>query len=458
MAVMVVFNGVFAGYEIALAAVTVARLQVLGRENRRGAKAALYMKENMEASLAAVQVAITLFGALAAAIGGAGATEGIKPFFGSLGFSPTTAGILAITCVVIPLTMLTIIFGELVPKVFSLRNKEWVCLRLSPIMRWFCFSVWPIVWLFEGAVMGLIAWSERRWRPRMDANIKREAAELQELRAYAAYARASRVIGEREERIILGAARLSSLTVREIMLPAEHVCMLDANASLGDNLITAHLEMHTRFPVTERAGDPQAIVGYVNFKDLVALMRLSAPHKASLRAILRPAPSLNPDMVLTTCIERMIREHTHIALIRESVDREAIEKDPTGKIVGLVTLEDIIEELVGDIQDEYDRLPLHIVPSGWAWIVGGGLPIAKLKETAGIDLSADLPPKSSADAIRTISDWIVGHSPETIRGGDTIERGNLRIIIRKVRRHKVLEAQITSTRSNRDAQSDPPTT
>ena len=81
MAVMVLFNGVFAGYEIALAAVTIARLQVLARENRRGAKAALFMKQNMEASLAAMQVAMTLLGASAAAIGGVGAAETIKPFF-----------------------------------------------------------------------------------------------------------------------------------------------------------------------------------------------------------------------------------------------------------------------------------------------------------------------------------------------------------------------------------------
>ena len=78
MGVMVLFNGVFAGYEIALASVTIARLQVLVRENRAGAKAALYMKQNMEASLAAVQVAITLLGASAAAIGGAGAAESIQ--------------------------------------------------------------------------------------------------------------------------------------------------------------------------------------------------------------------------------------------------------------------------------------------------------------------------------------------------------------------------------------------
>ncbi len=433
MAIMVLFNGVFAGYEIALTAVTIARLQVLARENRAGAKAAIYMKENMEASLAAVQVAITFLGALAAAIGGAGAAEGIKAYLQeSLAVSSATSTALALALVVIPLTFLTIMFGELIPKVFSLRNKEWVCLRLSPLMRWFCFSVWPAVWLFEGGVMRLMAWSERRWRPKMDSSIKREAIELLELRAHAAYARASRVIGEREERIILGAARLSSLTVREIMLPAEHVSMLGINNTLGESLVTAHLEMHTRFPVAERPDDPQTIMGYVNYKDLVALMRLSQPHDASLRAILRPMPSLDADLALTVCLERLIREHTHIALVCNA----------DGKVVGLITLEDILEELVGDIQDEYDRLPVHAVPSGWAWVVGGGLSLGRLEELTGINLAADPPNVTTDGGIRNVSDWILGHLDGSVHGGDIVERNGVRIVVRKVRRQKVLEAQV----------------
>jgi putative hemolysin len=345
---------------------------------------------------------------------------------------------MAIGLVVVPLTCLTITFGELLPKVFSLRNKEWVCLRLSPLMRWFCFSVWPAVWLFEGIVKNLIAWSERRWRPRMDPTAKREAMELQELRAHASYARASRVIGEREEAIILGAARLSSWTVREIMLPAEHISMLDVNSPLSDCLVTAHLEMHTRFPVAERPNDPQSIVGYVIFKDLVALMRLSQPHNASLRAILRPMPSLSAELTLTTCLERLIREHTHIALIR----------DRSNKVLGLITLEDILEELVGDIQDEYDRLPVHAVPSGWAWVVGGGLPLPRLKQLADIDLAADQPAISPDGGVRNVSDWILGHLNHSVHGGDILERNGVRVVVRKVRRHKVLEAQIARDNPN----------
>ena len=161
MAAMVLFNGLFAGYEIALAAVTVARLQVLVRENRAGAKAALYMKQNIEGSLAAMQVAVTLLAAIAAAIGGEGAAQNIEPYLhGRLGLSPAVAMVLAIAVIVLPLTFFTIIFGELMPKVFSLRNKEWVCLRLSPLMRWFCFSVWPAVWLFETCVSTMLAWSD----------------------------------------------------------------------------------------------------------------------------------------------------------------------------------------------------------------------------------------------------------------------------------------------------------
>ena len=208
--------------------------------------------------------------------------------------------------------------------------------------------------------------------------------------------------------------------------------MLDVNASLGDNLVTAHLDMHTRFPVAERHGDPESILGYVNFKDLVALLKLSQPHEPSLRSILRPLPSLRDDMLLAACLERLIHAHTHIALVRNTA----------GKIVGLMTLEDVLEELVGEIQDEYDRLPVHAMPSGWAWVVGGGLSLDRLKELTGIDLAADPPKTLPAEGLGTVSDWVVGHTQGHFHSGDIFDRGGVRVVIRKVRRQKVFEAQI----------------
>lgn len=429
MLAMIAINGLLAGYEIALASVTIGRLQVLAAEGKRGAKAALYMKQNMEASLAAVQIGITLAGAIAAAVGGVGAKGAIAPALQrALGLPGAYANMFAIAFVIIPLTILTILFGELLPKVFTLRNKEWVCLVLSPAMRVFSLLVRPGVWFFEGLVMTVVRWLEVWWRRKVGRSWD-DATQLQELRACAAWARLSRLIGHRQERIILGAADLSTRAVREVMIPANHIKMLNLADSLMQSLILAHQDMHTRFPVTKTPGDPQGIVGYVTFKDLVAYMKLE-PQRPSLEAITRPIVSLPEETPLAACLEQLIKDYQHIALVMDS----------SGMVVGMITLEDMLEELVGEIEDEYDRLPSHTVPVGGAWVVGGGIGLDRLKEVTGIDLTTDLPPNGA----RNLSEWIIGHTGCLPQGGQELQRAGRRFLIRKVRRQKVLEAQISS--------------
>lgn len=427
IAAMVLLNGLFAAFEIALASASLARLQMLAAEGRWGARSAARMKNSMEASLAVVQLGITLVGVIAAATGGAEAQEDFAASLARFGFSDRTAEILALAIVVVALTIVTIVIGELIPKVFALRNKEWVCLRLSPLMLGFSFVVWPVVWMLETVVRASVALGERFFF-RNDDQSQYEASHLQELRATASLARASRLIGAQEERIILSAARLSSRPVVEIALPAEHISLLNVNNSLADCLIAAHLDMHTRFPVTQRDGDPQAIIGYVNFKDIVAQLRL-APRNPSLSAILRPIPLFQATVPIAHVLETMMREHTHIALVRAD----------EGKIVGLVTLEDILEELVGEIEDEHDRLPAHVATSEAGWVVGGGIGLARLREVTGIDLEKDPPPNQA----RTLNQWMIGHLGRPVRGGDVLERGGFRLLVRKIRRQGVLEAQIS---------------
>lgn len=427
MVAMVAFNSVFAAYEIALASITLSRLHALVGTKARGAAAALYMKENMEGSLAGLQLGITLVGAVAAATGGAGAEENLAPSFqGVFGLSSGVAEVLAIAAVVAPLTVVTIIFGELIPKVFALRNAEWVCLRLSPPMQWFVFAVWPVVWALEGVVTGLMSFGEKHLKGRLDAD-KSEASELHELRASVALARTSRLIGPHEEQIILAAAALSQRPIREVMLPADFISMLDVDVSVADAMISAHLDMHTRFPVTERPGDPQGIIGYVNFKDIVALLRLS-PSDPSVRGIVRDIPSLPAGSPVASCLERLIRERTHIAIVRDDAD----------VVIGMVTLEDIIEELVGEIEDEFDSLPIHVVRAGVGWVVGGGASPDKLRAETGLELPA-VPGEAP---VRHLSDWVVRTLSQPLRGGEVIEREGIRVAVRKVRRQMVQEAQV----------------
>ena len=178
---MVFVNAIFAAYEIALASVTVARLQLLSDHRRPGATAALYMKTEIEKSLAVVQLGITLVGLVAGAAGGASASDDIAPMLHRLGLSAAVSNVAAMVLVVLPLTAVTIVGGELVPKLFALRNKEWVCLRFSPMMKMFATSVWPVVWALEAAASGLMDLSEKLWTPKPHADARTESVELLEL-------------------------------------------------------------------------------------------------------------------------------------------------------------------------------------------------------------------------------------------------------------------------------------
>lgn len=430
---MVALNAVFAAYEIALTSVSDTRLQTLVQQGRRGAATALAMKKEMERSLAVVQLGITLVGVIAGTASGAGADEGIAPILANLGVPPAMCDFLALVVVVIPLTALTIVGGELVPKLFALKNKEWICVTLSPTMHFFAVSVWPAVWMLESSASGLIALLEKVWKPAVPTHFKAEATELQELRAIAALARTARLIGSREEGIIIGAARLSSRPVREIVLPAEHISMLNLHDSIGDCLIAAHLDMHTRFPVTDSPGDPQRIVGYLTFKDVVSFMKLN-PQEPSITSIVRDLLTVPGELPISAVLEQLMREHTHIALVR----------DHAGRVLGIVTLEDIIEELIGDIQDEYDLLPVHAVKSGPGWVVGGGISLLRLKEQTGLDLA----PTVMAGDIHNLSGWVIAHLKRIPTGGEVVIDGGVRVLVRKVRRQRVLEAQISRSGLN----------
>ena len=425
--IMVLVNGMFASYEIALASMSLARLRTLASEKRRGAAAAVHMKTEMEQSLAVVQLGITLVGLIAGATGGASATEDIAPIIQGWGLNKQTSEILSIALVVVPLTAVTIVIGELVPKIFALKNKEWVTLLLSPLMRFFARSTYPIVWALEASATGLIEILERIL-PRSFGDSKGESSEILELRNFASNARASRLIGAREEGIIVGAAKLAGRDVGEIAIDADHIRTLQVDEPLADSLVKAHLDMHTRFPVTEKVEDPQTIVGYVTFKDIVSALRMNGS-TPTIRGILRAIPSMPLETSISNAMEFLLRERTHIALVRNQ----------DGSIFGMITLEDIVEELVGDIQDEHDHLPVHIIQSGSGWVVGGGVDLQKLKTQTGIDLIG--PDLEGPVQPRNISTLVVERmAPHPPAGGEHVQVGNIRIVIRKVRRQRLLEA------------------
>jgi putative hemolysin len=421
---MLIINGILAGYEMALASVSRSRLAVLVTRKRKGAEEAAYMKDRMEASLAVVQVGITLAGAIAAATGGAGVADSLEPYLHTqFGWGPTMSKIISLVILIIPFSIFTIVFAELIPKMFALNNREWICLSLSPAMKIFTRIMYPVVSVLEAIVKGVL----KLWnKSRMGRHKKEDQHGLHELTAAATLARASRLIGAREEKIVLSAAQLSVRPVREIMLPIQDVSMIPLKSTLSEALVRAHMDMHTRFPVCEVEGDPQTIQGYLNFKDIMMALKLNS-QDPTVRGIIRPIKTVPIDTPISQSLEKMIQEKLHIALVG----------DKHQMVVGMITLEDIIEELVGEIEDEFDRLPTYVHAYAGGWIMGGGVPMTVVAQTVGVQAATH-----SGETPFRLADWCDRHAKTPLHGGEMIEADGIQVTVRKLRRKKLSEASV----------------
>jgi putative hemolysin len=434
---MLALNAVFAAYEMGLASISRARLAILLTEKKRGAADAVFMKDRMEASLAVIQIGITVVGSVAAATGGAGVTQKLAPYVQQTwGLSRISADVLVLALLVIPLTYITIVFAELVPKMIALHNNEWIVLRLSPPMRILSQVARPVVFVIERTVKAVVNLLPRQARP--DAGARGQW--LHELRAAVSLARTSKLLGEREEKIVLAAAHLSIRPVRDIIIPAKDVSMIYVGSNLMEALVQAHMDMHTRFPVCTRQNDPQSIEAYVNFKDIIAAMRVN-PKDPSVKGIARPIQKVREDLVLSQLLEMMIQQKMHIVLVTSQ----------EGTILGMVTLEDVLEELVGEIEDEFDRLPSHVHPCGEGWIMGGGVPMTSVAATAGIEW----PARPEGGRVPTLAEWSVQHAPPGFKGGEAFESDGLRVVARKFRRKRLMEATVCPAGQNAPPPGDP---
>ncbi len=421
IAAMLAFNAVFAAYEMALASISKARLAELSGKRAPGAAAALFMKSRLEASFSVIQLGITLFGAIAAATGGAGINESFAPLLADrFALSPRAADIVALTLFVLPLSAITIMFGELVPKVFAIENKELVLLRVSPAMRLLYSVVYPVVRGMEKVTKAAVRLASALL-PRSEH--REERASVQEMRAAAAQALEQKLIGPVEERIVSSAAGLSTKKIGELLIPPPAISYIPITLTLTEALLRAHMDLHTRFPVTAAEGEPENIKGYINFKDIVTALKMGA-QGGTVASIARPIEKLPCGMTASKALEKMIKGNIHMAVVTGD----------GGRVLGLLTLEDIIHQLTGDIGDEYDRLPAHLYPSGEGLIAGGA---SKIKD---VFRRLRLPTPAENDILAFWVERRLGRPP---RGSELLKLEGLTILVRKTRRHKLLEAYIS---------------
>lgn len=313
-------------------------------------------------------------------------------------------------------TIVMLQFTEILPKTLGVRYNRELAPLFGPPLAALVRVMSPI--------LQVVYWINRPFEGRGE---RREAASaVEEIATLASFARHAKEIGRHEERIIQGASRLAGVSVRDVMIPAEQIAFLSDTQSLQDAFVSAHLEAHTRFPVCE-AGDHNRVLGYVNFKELVYSLHTN-PRDPSLRGIVRPVHFTTPDSSASDLLRRFVDEHVHMAIVREG--------DRTG---GLVTLEDLVEELVGELEDEFDRLPRMIHPlAGGVWMVGGGTPVADVLARLGLP----------AEGVHgSLSNWLLERVGPQPAPGAVHRAGGYEFTVRRVRRGRIFEVSIVPKRA-----------
>lgn len=308
-------------------------------------------------------------------------------------------------------TFLMLQFTEILPKTLGVTYNA----RLAP---WIAYLLQFMIRAFT-PILALTHFINRPFTRRGEAE---RPAPLEEIAALAGLARLSNLISPHQERIIQATSDLSLKTASDVMLPCEQVTFLSTSQRLGEAVATAHLDPHTRFPICEH-DDRNRVLGYVNFKDMIYEQRTHPPD-TSLDTIIRPVHFVDPDQPANELMRAFIDRHEHMAIVR----------DPSGQTLGLVTLEDVVEELLGELEDEYDRLPRQLYRRGdGTWIVSGGVPIAEL---AG-RLETDLPRPEG-----TTSAWLIERLGAVPRPNDVYRTNGVEFRIRRIRRGKVFEVAV----------------
>jgi putative hemolysin len=309
-------------------------------------------------------------------------------------------------------TYLMLQFTEILPKTLGVLHNG----RLAPVIAL------PLALLVRllSPILYVVHLINRPFEGRRRAE---SSAPLEEIAALAGLARIARFISPHQERVIKGATQLSEKLVRDIMIPLEQITFLSTSQTPSEALIAAHLDPHTRFPISE-GDDRNRVLGYVNLKELVYLLHTN-PIDGTLRGIVRPVHFVTVEQPASELMRVFIERHEHMAIVR----------DRGGNTAGLVTFEDVVEELVGDLEDEFDRLPRHLHPlTGGMWMVGGGIPVSELAQKTGFEL-----PEASGST----SAWLIRRLGRTPKPNETVRIAGADIMVRRVRRGSVFEVAVT---------------
>ena len=333
----VVMNAFFVAIEFSLVTVRWTRVEQLVEANLPGAKLVQRAVENLNDSLAASQLGITFASLALGWVGEPAIAHSIQPWFEGLpwGLSVAFSHGAGITVAFLCITYLHIVLGELVPRAIAIQHAERTALLLAGPLLAFRGATRPLVLLMKGSGNTVIRWL-RVPEPRAEQQVH----SVDELDLLVEEGEEAGVIPPYQASYVRNVFELSDKTVKDVMVPREKVVTLSLGATEEEILETSRETGHTRMPVWE--GTPDNIVGVVNTKDLFHIFSMRG--LVILMDAMYPALAVGTDVPVARLLAMFKREKRQMAVV----------KDTGGRFLGIVTLEDILEEIVGEIEDEHD--------------------------------------------------------------------------------------------------------
>jgi CBS domain containing-hemolysin-like protein len=421
---LIAFNGFFVAAEFALVKLRATQLDTLVARGHRRARVARSIIANLNSFLSATQLGITMASLGLGWVGQPIFVALLEPVLLSLHVgSETVRHSISFAVGFSALTFLHISAGELAPKWAAIQFSLPISLWVAQPLKWFYVASYPFNWLLNQAARWLLRQAGIELAG--EGGRAHSEEELRLLLATAPKHAGDTALGRD---IVLNALDLRRRVAREVMRPRQEIIALDTEASIAECLDVAEKTRYSRFPLCE-GGNLDKTMGVVHIKDLYA-MRIKARSGADLLPAVRKLVYVPESARLEKLLQFFLERKLHLAIV----------VDEFGGTMGMVTLENILEELVGQIQDEFDQeKPLLARTGDNAWEVAGTLPLHELEELVGEPLQEE--------GITTVSGWVTQRLGGFPKAGDVLAIGGCELRVEEMAGMRVARLKLTKTAS-----------
>jgi putative hemolysin len=423
-------EGFFVAGEIALVSIRRSRVEQLVDEGSSGARRVRRLLEEPGRFLAVSQLGLTVIGFFASAYAAVSLVRTFAKILEGFGIDPNNSETIALIVVTVVLALFTIIFAELVPKTLALANTERFAIALSLPIEFLARALGPLI----KVLTGVTAWIAKLF----GANVSNEAQiTAEELRLIVERGGEQGVLEAEEEQMINSIIELGERRLHEIMIPRIAIASLPASATLEEAIDKVVDEGHSRIPVYEESIDE--VVGILYAKDLLPILKAGSGPRPVLRSILRTPVFVPESMTIDDLLHEFQRRKVHIAIVL----------DEYGGTAGLLTIEDLLEEIVGEIQDEYDtEEPMVVRISDDEARVDGRADVDDLAEIFDTDLG--LEDEDEYDTVGGLIYHRIGGVPSP---GDVVEVDGLVLTVESTDGRRV--GKVLVVRKRREDEGEP---